>query len=45
MFNFKQIAEMKMRGMFNKRRWLLAGSMMLGAIISKAQDGAAGAPR
>ncbi|MEO6684697.1 MAG: DUF4134 domain-containing protein [Dyadobacter sp.] len=28
--------------MFKSRHWLLTGSAMLGAIISKAQDGAAG---
>jgi hypothetical protein len=33
---------MRMRGMFKSRHWLLTGSIMLGAIISKAQDGAAG---
>lgn len=33
---------MKMRGMFNFRRWQLTACMMLAALISKAQDGAAG---
>ena len=33
---------MRIRGMFKSRRWLLTVSIMLGAIISKAQDGAAG---
>lgn len=33
---------MRMRGMFKSRRWLLTGSIVLGSIISRAQDGAAG---
>lgn len=33
---------MRMRGMFKSRRWLLTASIVLSAIISKAQDGAAG---
>ena len=33
---------MRMRGLFKSRQWLLTGSIMLAAIVSMAQDGAAG---
>ena len=33
---------MKMRGMFKNKRWMLTAGFILSAVITKAQDGAAG---